>query len=128
MSLDKAIQHGKERRKSYEERGKPGRFDPTCRPHGGGRRTMPCPWCERARLWHAYRELAEAEEQLRTLDEMLDEERRLRHGEPQDWKQAVIDAYSQSGDLAKAREDSREIDAAPRGADPGQGRTPANRR
>lgn len=46
MSLDKAIQHGKEHRKGYAERGKPGRFDQTCRP--GARN--PCPYCERNRL------------------------------------------------------------------------------
>ncbi|MBU0653702.1 MAG: hypothetical protein KJ914_01060 [Gammaproteobacteria bacterium] len=37
MSLDKAIQHGKERRKPYH-RSK--QFDRTCRNHGS------CPWCE----------------------------------------------------------------------------------
>lgn len=36
MSLEKAIKHGKEHRKGYRERGKPGEFDRTCRPHGGG--------------------------------------------------------------------------------------------
>jgi len=36
MSLDKAIEHGKEHRKPYY---KSGRYDKTCRPHGG------CPWC-----------------------------------------------------------------------------------
>ena len=41
MSLDKAIQHGKEHRKPYY---KSGRFDKSCRPHGG------CPWCRRNRL------------------------------------------------------------------------------
>jgi hypothetical protein len=49
MSLDKAIQHGKEHRKGYAERGKPGRFDLSCRPHGAGH-TRPCPYCERNRL------------------------------------------------------------------------------
>ena len=37
MSLDKAIEHGKERRKPY--RGSKA-IDPTCRNHGG------CVWCE----------------------------------------------------------------------------------
>lgn len=41
MSLDKAIQHGKERRKPYYRSGK---FDPTCRPNGG------CPYCENNRM------------------------------------------------------------------------------
>lgn len=49
MSLDKAIRSGKEHRKGYAERGKPGRYDPTCRPHGGGS-GRPCPYCERSRL------------------------------------------------------------------------------
>lgn len=37
MGLEKAIIHGKEWRKPYYNSG---RFDRTCRPHGG------CPWCE----------------------------------------------------------------------------------
>ena len=49
MSLDKAIKHGKEYRKGYAERGKPGRFDRSCRPHGAGI-AIPCPYCERNRL------------------------------------------------------------------------------
>ena len=40
MSLDKAIEHGKEKRKQY--RG-PKLFDRSCRNHGS------CPWCERNR-------------------------------------------------------------------------------
>ena len=40
MSLDKAIQHGKEKRKPY--RGCKS-FDPACRNHGG------CPYCEKGR-------------------------------------------------------------------------------
>jgi len=36
MSLDKAIKHGKEHRRPYYRSGK---FDRTCRPHGG------CPYC-----------------------------------------------------------------------------------
>lgn len=39
MSLDKAIKHNKERRKTYRERGKSGEYDITCRPNGG------CPYC-----------------------------------------------------------------------------------
>lgn len=60
--LDKAIQHGKEKRKPYYHSG---RFDRSCRPHGG------CPWCERNRE-HAtkVRELA-AEEQERILYDNL---------------------------------------------------------
>ena len=41
MSLDKAIQHGKERRKPW--RGSKN-FDKTCRNHGG------CDWCKENRL------------------------------------------------------------------------------
>ena len=40
MSLDKAIAHGKERRKPYYGSKA---IDPTCRNHGG------CPWCEENR-------------------------------------------------------------------------------
>lgn len=40
MSLDKAIEHGKEKRKPYYRAGK---YDPTCRPNGG------CSWCENNR-------------------------------------------------------------------------------
>lgn len=50
MSLDKAIEHGKEWRRNYAQRGKPGRFDKTCRPHGGGT-SIPCRYCERNRLF-----------------------------------------------------------------------------
>ncbi|WP_300335628.1 hypothetical protein [Accumulibacter sp.] len=64
MSLDKAIRSGREHRKSYEKRGKPGRFAASCRPHGGGHK-YPCPWCQRARLLHALREAIAVREQLR---------------------------------------------------------------
>jgi len=40
MSLDKAIDHGKEKRKPYY---RSGRFDRTCRPNGG------CPYCRNGR-------------------------------------------------------------------------------
>lgn len=46
MSLDKAIKHGKERRKAY--RGSKA-IDPSCRNHGG------CPWCEENRK-HKFRD------------------------------------------------------------------------
>lgn len=42
MSLDKAIEHGKEKRKEY--RGCKA-IDSTCRNHGG------CKWCEEGRLY-----------------------------------------------------------------------------
>jgi hypothetical protein len=63
MSLDKAIAHGKEKRRTYEQRGKPGRFDATCRPHGS------CPYCQRARLFHAAKEAAEVRDQMAHIDE-----------------------------------------------------------
>lgn len=47
MSLDKAIEHGKEKRKKYY---KSGRFDLTCRPHGS------CPYCFRNRHIQSIRE------------------------------------------------------------------------
>ena len=45
MSLDKAIEHGKEHRKNYHGSKA---FDRTCRNHGG------CEWCKENRL-HKYR-------------------------------------------------------------------------
>lgn len=58
MSLDKAIEHGKEKRKEY--RGSKA-IDKSCRNHGG------CPWCERNRRFKfrdkkPYDENAEREE------------------------------------------------------------------
>lgn len=58
MSLDKAIEHGKEKRKEY--RGSKA-IDKSCRNHGG------CPWCERNRKFKfrdkkPYDENAEREE------------------------------------------------------------------
>lgn len=41
--LDKAIKHGKEKRREYRP-GKAGAHDLTCRPNGG------CPYCESSRL------------------------------------------------------------------------------
>ena len=46
MSLDKAIKHGKERRKPYTGSKA---IDGTCRNHGG------CPWCEENRK-HKFRD------------------------------------------------------------------------
>lgn len=40
MSLDKAIKHGKEKRKPYRHSKA---FDPSCRNHGG------CPYCKNGR-------------------------------------------------------------------------------
>lgn len=67
MSLDKAIQHGKEHRKGYRERGRPGECDKTCRPHGGGT-SIPCPWCERSRMLLTRLLEVEAKEQIDDLD------------------------------------------------------------
>lgn len=54
MSLDKAIEHGKEHRKPYRNSGA---FDRSCRPNGG------CPYCESSRLRYRIidRELVDAE-------------------------------------------------------------------
>lgn len=38
MSLEKAIEHGKEKRKPFYRRSS--RIDSSCRPHGS------CPWCQ----------------------------------------------------------------------------------
>ena len=65
MSLDKAIEHGKERRKPY--RGSKA-IDPTCRNHGG------CVWCERNRK-HKFRD-KQAEPNYR-----LDNEERMNENE-----------------------------------------------
>ena len=46
MSLDKAIAHGKEKRKPYKGSKA---IDRSCRNHGG------CPWCEENRL-HKFRD------------------------------------------------------------------------
>jgi len=51
MSLDKAIAHGKERRKPYR---KSKRFDRTCRNHGS------CAWCRENRLYRHRRALERA--------------------------------------------------------------------
>lgn len=68
MSLDRAIASGAEHRRAYRERGKPGQFDRTCRPHGGGTST-PCPRCQGDRLVHARREAAAAQAALLELKE-----------------------------------------------------------
>lgn len=50
MSLDKSIEHKKEKRKPYYGAKS---IDPTCRNHGG------CPWCEENRK-HKYRKREES--------------------------------------------------------------------
>ena len=47
MSLNKAIEHGKEHRKPYR---KSKAIDKACRNHGG------CPWCEGNRLYQTKKE------------------------------------------------------------------------
>ena len=58
MSLDKAIEHGKERRKPY--RGSKA-IDPSCRNHGG------CPWCEENRK-HKFRYSYDEMQKVAELD------------------------------------------------------------
>lgn len=47
MSLDKAIEHGKEHRKAYHGAEA---VDRSCRPHGGGHRWQ-CEWCLGNRMY-----------------------------------------------------------------------------
>ena len=56
MSLDKAIEHGKEHRKQYHGSKA---IDKTCRNHGG------CDWCEENRKYRSHRleESADIDEQ-----------------------------------------------------------------
>ena len=53
MSLDKAIEHGKERRKQYRHSKA---IDHSCRNHGS------CPWCQQNRL-HKFRDKKPPEEE-----------------------------------------------------------------
>lgn len=55
MSLNKAIEHGKEHRKPYF---KSERFDPTCRPGGT------CPYCQRRHRFSTMRVRAKAQDEL----------------------------------------------------------------
>lgn len=56
MTLDKAIEHGKEHRKQY--RGSKA-IDKTCRNHGG------CPCCEGNRLIHTSRLIEKSNQELK---------------------------------------------------------------
>ena len=56
MALDKGIQYGKEKRKSFRG-GKA--VDRTCRCHGG------CPWCLGNRLYRTLKEQARIDEELK---------------------------------------------------------------
>lgn len=62
MSLDKAIEHGKEKRKPYYGAQA---IDCTCRPHGS------CEWCRSNRL---YQQLKMEEASRQALEEMEDEQ------------------------------------------------------
>lgn len=59
MSLDKAVEHGKEHRKPY--RGSKA-FDPACR-------NNTCPWCLSNKLHQQRKEQARAEDAERTFDD-----------------------------------------------------------
>ena len=56
MSLDKAIEHGKEKRKPYYRAGE---FDPTCRPNGG------CPYCKNNRAHKHKRKECACKDQIK---------------------------------------------------------------
>lgn len=58
MSLDKAIEHGKDHRKPY--RGSKA-IDPSCRNHSG------CPWCEENRK-HKFRDSYDEMQKVAELD------------------------------------------------------------
>lgn len=60
MSMDKGIEHGKERRKPYYGCKA---IDKSCRNHGS------CPYCERGRLISATRRKQAAEEKLKEIEE-----------------------------------------------------------
>lgn len=56
MSLNKAIEHGKERRKAYQDSR---RFDKSCRNHGG------CDFCKDNRLYSSNKALEAAKQQMK---------------------------------------------------------------
>lgn len=58
MSLDKAIEHGKEHRKPH--RGSKG-FDYSCRNHGS------CPWCQGNRKYNNLKKISACDDQLSDL-------------------------------------------------------------
>ena len=61
MSLDKAIEHGKEKRKPYTGSKA---IDRTCRNHGS------CGWCKENRMYH---DLKESDKQRQRLKEFNNE-------------------------------------------------------
>lgn len=109
MSLDKAIAHGKEKRKPYYDSR---RFDLTCRNHGT------CPWCEGNRLFkrRAAEKAAEEETMSGTnpgawpdqepnepqMSQYIDDGKREAFAE----LDKTIPLYT-AADLAKAREEGR---------------------
>lgn len=60
MSMDKAIQHGKEHRKPYHGAKS---FDVTCRNHGG------CPHCEGNRLYQTKKKLEKTDSEIKDWEE-----------------------------------------------------------
>jgi len=60
MSLDKAIQHGKEHRKPYY---RSERFDRSCRPHGS------CGYCEDRRMYKHKWRMNAADENFKDFQE-----------------------------------------------------------
>lgn len=64
MSLDKAIQHGKEHRKPYHRAGK---FDRTCRPGGS------CPYCQSNRFGKRQKILNDVEKSQQTASQIENE-------------------------------------------------------
>lgn len=65
MTLDKAIEHGKEKRKKYRG-GKA--VSNRCKNHGG------CPWCEANRLYQRYKEELAAKQQLKEIEEETEDD------------------------------------------------------
>ena len=66
MSLDKAIEHGKEHRKQYHGAES---VDSTCRCHGG------CPWCEGNRLHNTKKRMGAYDSIVTGLTEAIDYEK-----------------------------------------------------
>lgn len=64
MSLDRAIAHGRERRRRYY---RSAAFDPSCRPGGD------CPWCQGNRTHQARKAEAAAREALAEVPDVLAE-------------------------------------------------------
>ena len=56
MSLDKGIEHGKEKRKKYKGSKA---IDKTCRNHGG------CPWCLENRMYQDLKRMEDMDDQMK---------------------------------------------------------------